>query len=139
MRDLIVTAIVCAVIFFGVGEWRGWYLGVPSQTPVFVYKKDHVANASRRTINLDHLPLDVSGKVQQGKVTVSVYFERPFSYQTGQQPQAETKVFEQSFGQGQRVMLRQDIARGEGIYRIELAFEDATGLFKVRLPTTAAL
>jgi hypothetical protein len=139
MRDLLVFCIIVGVLFFGVGEWRGWYLGVPSQTPVYVYKKSHVATATRRTINLDHLPLSVAGDVQQGNVTVAVYYERPFSYQTGQAPRAEAKVFERSFTRGQRISLNQVLAQGQGIYRVQLQFEDATGLFRVDLPTAAEL
>lgn len=139
MRDLFLFCIVLGVAFFGVGEWRGWYLGVASQTPVYVYKKSHVATASRRTINLDHLPLSVAGDVQKGNVTVAVFFERPFSYQSGQAARAEEKVFERSFSRGQRIDLNQVLAQGQGIYRVQLQFEDATGLFHVNLPTAAEL
>lgn len=139
MRDLLVFLIFLGAVFFAVGEWRGWYLGVPSQTPVFVYKKDYVANASRRTINLDHLPFSVSGEVQSGTVTVAVYYERPVSYQRGTSPLPEQKVFERSFGRGQRVALDQVLAEGTGIYRVQLQFEDATGLFRVGLPTASQL
>jgi hypothetical protein len=139
MRDWLVFCIVAGVVFFGVGEWRGWYFGIPSQTPVFVYKKDHVASATRRTINLDYLPLSVSGDVQQGNVTVAVYYERPVSFQTGQAPKPEVKVFERSYSKGQRIALNQVVAEGYGIYRVQLEFEDATGLLRVKLPTAAEL
>lgn len=139
MRDLFVFCIVLGVLFFGVGEWRGWYLGVASQTPVYVYKKDFVTHATRRTINRDSMPLVVSGDVQRGNVTVSVFFERPISFQTSQQPQPEQKVFERTFSRGQRIDLDQVLAEGHGIYRVQLRFDDATGLFQVRLPTSAQL
>lgn len=139
MRDLLVSCIVLGVLFFGVGEWQGWYLGVPSQTPVYVYKKSRIATATRRTINTDHVPLVVSGDVQQGSVTVAVYYERPFSFQSGRASHPDTKVFERVFSKGQRVALNQVIAQGVGIYRVQLEFEDATGLFRVKLPTAAEL
>lgn len=139
MRDLLVSCIVFGVVFFAFGEWQGWYLGVPSQTPVYVYKKSRVASATRRTINRDSLPLVVSGDVQQGNVTVSVYYERPFSFQSGQASRPDVKVFERSFAKGQRISLDQVLAEGFGIYRVQLEFEEATGLFRVSLPTAAEL
>ena len=139
MRDLLVFCIVLGVVFFGVGEWRGWYLGIASQTPLYVYKKDFVAEATRRTINSDHLPLVVSGNVQQGNVTVAVYYERPFSYQTGRQPLPESKVFERNYARGERIALDETLSEGQGIYRVQLQFDDSTGLFRIRLPTAAEL
>ena len=139
MRDLLVFCIVLGVVFFGVGEWRGWYLGIASQTPMYVYKKDFTAEATRRTINSDRLPFEVSGSVQQGSVTVAVFYERPFSYQTSAQALPQTKVFEQRFSQGERISLDQVLAEGHGIYSVQLQFEDATGLFRMELPTGAEL
>jgi hypothetical protein len=139
MRDLLVFCVVAAVVFFGVGEWRGWYLGIPSQTPLVVYKKSHVATATRRTINLDYLPLDVSGDVQDGSVTVVVYHERPFSYQTSRAARPETKVFERSYAKGQRIAINEPVSQGPGIYRVQFEFEDATGFFRLKLPTGAEL
>ncbi|MEX2535373.1 MAG: hypothetical protein WD273_07185 [Trueperaceae bacterium] len=139
MRDLLLFFIVLGVVFFGVGEWRGWFLGVPSQTPVYVYKKHHIANATRRTINLDHLPVKVTGDLQEGDVTVAVFYERPVSYQTGRDPLPEAKVFERSFSSGERVAIDRVFSEGQGIYRVQLEFEDATGLFRVNLPTASQL
>jgi hypothetical protein len=139
MRDLLVFCVVAAVVFFGVGEWRGWYLGIPSQTPIYVYKKSHDASATRRTINLDYLPLNVSGDVQDGSVTVAVYYERPFSYQTSRAARPETRVFERSYTKGQRISLNQVVAEGQGIYRVLFEFQDATGFFRLKLPTAAEL
>ncbi|HEX7004855.1 MAG TPA: hypothetical protein VF168_11790 [Trueperaceae bacterium] len=139
MRDFLVTCIVLGVIFFAVGEWRGWYVGIASQTPMYVYKKDYVAEATRKTINSDSLPFEVSGSVQQGRVTVAVFYERPFSYQTGVPALPEVKVFEQTYGRGERIALDQVLAEGRGIYSVQLQFEDATGLFRVSLPTAAEL
>lgn len=139
MREKLLTLLLLGALFLGVGEWRGWFLGVPSQTPVFVYKKDYVASAARRTINRDDLPFSVSGDVQRGDVTVVVYFERPYSFQTNQAAQPERKVFERTFSEGQRLDLAETIRQGRGIYRVELAFEDATGLFRMTMPTSAEL
>lgn len=42
MKTLLGWIVVLSVIFFGVGEFAGgWYLGVPSQTPLLVYKKNN--------------------------------------------------------------------------------------------------
>lgn len=139
MRDFLVFCVVTGVLFFGVGEWRGWYLGIPSQTPMFVYKKDHVASATRRTINLREMPVRVTGSVQEGEVTVVVFHERPFSYQTSQPAKPETKVFERKFSRGQRIAINESIDQGYGFYRVALEFEDATGYFSMKLPTNAEL
>ena len=139
VKDFLVTCVVLAVIFFAVGEWRGWYLGVASQTPMYVYKKDYVAQATRKTINSDDLPFEVSGNVQQGSVTVAVFYERPFSIQTGAPALPERKVFEQTYSRGERIDLERVVSEGRGVYRVQLRFDDATGLFRMSLPTAAEL
>lgn len=139
MRDFIIFVIFVVAVFFGIGEWQGWFLGIPGQTPVYVYKRDFVANATRRTINREELPLSVSGKVRRGTVTVRATFRKPDSFQAGTRGSEEKEVFEQEFRAGQIINLSELIDEGVGVYRVQLIFNDATGLFKVKLPSASEL
>lgn len=139
MRQLLVFAAVLAIVFFAVGEWRGWYLGIAGQTPILVYKKDHVAEIDRRTITLDHLPVTISGEVRNGTVRVTVIYERPASFQTGAAALPAQTVLERSFAAGQEITIDELVQEGQGDYTIRLEFEDATGLFRVRVPPAAQL
>jgi hypothetical protein len=128
-----------AVIFFGIGEWQGWYLGLAGQTPLLVYKKDFTAESTRRTLNRNELPVNLTGNVKHGNVTVRIHFARPMSIQTGASALPEKVVFERSFSRGQRVAINELVQEGRGNYRIEIDFEEATGVFRLRLPTAAEL
>ena len=139
MRDFLIFLAVVAAIFFGVGEWRGWYLGVPSQTPMFVYQKDYVAEASRRTINRDELPVKLVGRVRQGRVTVAVVYEDVGSFQAGRAAGGSEVVFEETYREGQLIALNESFEEGRGIYRVRLDFDDATGVFRLELPKAAEL
>ena len=139
MRDFLIFLVVLAIVFFAVGEWRGWYLGVPSSTPVFVYKKDYTSETSRRTINVDALPIRVSGRVSQGIVRVEIIYERPSSFQQGTRGEAAEQIFEEVYRQGQSIAINEVFDAGGGIYTIVLHFEEATGLFRLRLPPSSQL
>lgn len=139
MRDFLVFVAILAAIFFGIGEWQGWYLGVPGQTPVFVYKKDAAAFATRRTLTRNDLPYRVSGDLRRGRVTVEGYYQQAASFQTGAAASPEQLVFRETFTAGQAVDLAGQMRRGTGVYRLRLVFEDATGLFRVELPKSSEL
>ncbi len=139
MRDFLIFVVVVVAIFFGIGEWQGWLLGVPGQTPVFVYKKDAVSVATRRTINRNDLPFEVEGRVNRGKVTVEGYYEQGASFQTGAAGRPEQLVFKEAYTEGQRIDLEEVMRQGTGTYRVRLVFEDATGLFRVRVPRSSEL
>lgn len=134
MRDLLGFLLILAIVFFVVGETRGWYLGVPSQTPIFVYKKDHAATTTRRTIMRTDMPVRFTGNVRRGTVTVTVTYERPDSFQTSQSGQPARVVLERVFTAGQRAFVDEVLAEGGGIYRVTLSFQDASGLFNLQLP-----
>lgn len=139
MRDFIVFVLLVAAVFFGIGEWQGWHLGIAGQTPILVYKRDATAVASRRTVTRSDFPFSVSGTVRRGTVRVQGYFEQPQSFQTGQAGRPERLVFEQTFRQGEHIALSETLRQGQGIYRIRLVFEDATGIFRLRVPSGAEL
>ncbi len=134
MRDLLGFLLVLAAVFFIVGETRGWYLGIPTQTPILLYKKDHTAETSRRTVMRDDMPVSFSGQVRRGSVTLTVRYERPASFQTGQAGRAPVKLFERSYRQGERIALSEVFASGGGIYTVQVDYQDATGIFRLTLP-----
>lgn len=139
MRDFIIFVLLAAAVFFGVGEWQGWYIGIAGQTPIFVYKRDATAVTSRRTVSRTDFPFTVTGTVRNGTVRVEGYFEQPQSFQTGRGGQPERLVFEQEFSQGQRINISEIMSRGQGIYRVRLVFDNATGTFQIRIPNGAEL
>lgn len=134
MRDLLGFLLVLAAVFFIVGETRGWYLGVPTQTPVLLYKKDFTAETTRRTVMRDDMPVSFSGQVRRGEVTVTVRYEQPSSFQTGQAGRAPVTLFERSYRQGENIALNEVFDAGGGIYTVEANYQDATGLFRVGMP-----
>lgn len=134
MRDLLGFILILAVIFFVVGETRGWYLGVPSQTPILVYKKDYSATTTRRTLMRTDMPVRFSGNVNRGTVTVSVTYERPESMQTSREALPARTIFERTFTAGQRALVDELFTNGGGVYRVIVNYQDATGLFRMSLP-----
>jgi len=139
MRDILIFSLFIVAVFIGVGEWRGWYLGVPGSTPVVVYKMDHRAVVERRTVMRTDMPLAMEGRVRQGTVTVQVTYERPPSIQTATQPLPERVVFEQVYRAGQRIVLNQTFDEGGGVYRLRVTYADASGTFTFRLPPSSQL
>lgn len=131
--------VVVGVALFAIGEWRGLYLGILGQTPVVTYKTDHTAQSTRRTISATSLPLNLTGELQNGSLTVTVSFERPASFQTGATAVAGQTVFERTFRRGERIALNELIQEGVGVYTVWLDFDQATGYFRLRLPTGAEL
>lgn len=134
MRGLLTFILVLAVVFFAVGETRGWYLGVAAQTPIFLYKKDHTADTVRRTVTRTDMPVRFSGDVKRGSVTMQVRYQQPSSFQTSQAAGAEQVIFEETWRSGQRALIDRVFERGGGVYTVVLTYQDATGLFKLELP-----
>ena len=134
VRDFLGFLVILAVIFFVVGEINGWYLGVAAQTPIVVYKKDFTADTSRRTVMREDMPVAFNGQVRRGTVTVRVYYERSESFQTGQQGQARTTLFERTYRVGERIFLDETFTAGGGVYTVSVVYDDATGVFRMTLP-----
>lgn len=139
MRDFLLFLLFLAAIFFVVGEWRGWHLGIPSQTPVMVYKSTSATRATRRTINTDHMPVRVSGRVRAGELTVRVIYTDMGSFQNSTAGRAPDEIFEETYRAGQMVTLNEVFDEGRGQYQIVMEFRDATGVFGVDLPTSSQL
>ncbi len=141
MRDFLIFLVVLAIVFFAVGEWRGWFLGVPSSTPIFVYKKDFTALTTRRTINQNGMAVRVTGRVQNGSVTIFVVYENRGSFQEGTDGsiREDAIVFEETYRVGQTIAINELFEEGVGFYQIRMVFEDATGLFRVILPQASQL
>jgi hypothetical protein len=107
MRDIVIFLLLVVAVFIGIGEWRGWYLGVPGTTPVVLYKMDHRAVTDVRTVTRSDMPIRVEGRVRQGTLTVEVTYERPSSFQTGEAALPERVLYEETFTRGQRVLLNE--------------------------------
>ena len=112
---------------------------VPAQTPVFVYKRSGMATATRRALNLESLPVALRGKVRHGTVKVTIAYRRPSSFQTGARAGEERVLFEQTYRSGERIAIDQAFDGGAGDYTVLLGFDDATGLFRLDLPTNTEL
>ncbi len=139
MRGLLTFLIIVAIVFFAVGEWQGWYLGVPPQTPVFVYKKTATTEQTRRTTTAQEFTFSLEGQLRRGNLIVEGYFERPSSFQTGRAGTPERRVFREEFRRGQRVFISETMKEGQGVYKVRLIFDDATGLLRLRLPGAGTL
>jgi hypothetical protein len=139
VRDIVIFLLILTGIFFAVGEWRGWYIGVPGQTPVLLYKKDHYARTPVRTVARDDMPLAVTGQVRQGSVKVQVFYERPASFQTNTPGAPERKLYETTFTRGQRILLNEVFSEGRGIYTIAMTYDGASGTFRFTHPRAAEL
>jgi hypothetical protein len=139
MRDIVIFLLLIVAVFIGIGEWRGWYLGVPGTTPVVVYKMDHRAVTDVRTVTRSDMPIRMEGRVRQGTVTVEVTHERPASFQTGEAAQPERVLFEQAFGTGQRIAINEVFAAGRGIYRVRVVYADVSGTFRFTFPRPSEL
>lgn len=139
MRDIVIFLLILVGIFFAIGEWRGWYLGVPGQTPVVLYKKDHYARTPVRTVVRNDMPISISGQVRQGTVRVQVYYERPASVQTNAPALPERLIFEQTYGRGQRIAIAERFDQGRGIYTVAVTYDDASGTFRFGFPRPSEL
>lgn len=129
------------ILFFGVGEFAGgWYLGVPPQTPIVVYKKTTSKQFSRRTTLSQAFPFQLDGTLESGTLTVEGIYERPTSFQSpSTKPLAAKQYFSETFQAGSAVHLSETMKRGAGIYTVRLIFENATGKFNLGLPTNSEL
>ena len=140
MRGSIQVLAAAVIIFFGVGEFLGgWYAGVAPGTPVLVYKKTHTTTLTRRVAG-DTFTFSLDGEVRGGAVTVEGLYERPASYQNpGQAALPPRREFGKRFGPGERVNVKETLKAGAGVYRVRVTFEEATGLFHIRVPAASEL
>jgi hypothetical protein len=134
MRGFLILVVMLAAIFFGIGEWKGWMVGVPGQIPLMVYKSEATASAMRRTVNRQDLPFSIKGTVKSGTVKVEAYYGIPDSFQSGKKGKPEKIIFEEVFSQGQSIDLSETLKNGQGEYRLRIIFDNATGIFNVKLP-----
>lgn len=139
MRGLLTFLVLLAIVFFAVGETAGWYLGLPGQTPVLVYKKERVTEVSVRTVNRSDMPLTFTGDVKRGSVNLEVRYQRPSSFQTGQAAGAQQVIHQERYTAGQRINFDRRFSMGGGIYTVVLAYHDATGIFQLRHPRGSEL
>lgn len=139
MRDFLGFLVFGLIVFFVVGETVGWNVGIAGQTPVLVYKRDGSALASRRTVMSSGVPVTVEGRVRDGDVVLRVVYEDTGSFQTNRAGEPPELVFEETYRRGQRIAVDEVFEEGRGIYRVELTFRAATGVFRVGLPDGSEL
>ena len=134
MRGLIIFLAILAIVFFAVGETQGWYLGVLSHSPVFVFKKTATGEATRQTFNVDALPVRLTGTVKHGTVEVKIFFQVPESFQASTGPGPDDELFDKTYQAGERIAIDQSFKGGKGDYTVRMIFTDATGWFRLRVP-----
>lgn len=139
MRGFLIFILFLAAVFFAVGEWQGWYLGVPGHTPIFVYKKTYTSVTSRQLYTAKTFEFAVNGNLSRGSLTVEGTYEYPGSFQDGTQAKPERVIFSKDFHAGQAVHVSEEMTEGIGIYRVKLIFDDATGTFREKLPPAGTL
>ncbi len=141
MRSLLQFAAFLTIVFFAVGEFLGgWYLGVPPQTPVFLYKKTTTVTVTRRTLLSQQFPFDVEGRLSRGSLVLEGIYERPASFQnSSQQAQAPKVYFTETFEQGERIAVDEVLKRGAGIYTLRFTYNDASGTLHIDVPTNSEL
>lgn len=139
MRDFLIFVALVLIVFFAVGETVGWQVGIPGQTPVYVYGQDGMAAAERRTIRRNEMPISVHGRVRDGSVDVRVLHRDTGSFQTNRAGGDVEVLYEESFAAGRTIALERTFSEGAGVYRVELRFVGATGLFRVPMPNASEL
>lgn len=139
MRDFLGFLVFGLIVFFVVGETVGWNVGIAGQTPVLVYKRDGSSLASRRTVMGSGVPVTVEGRVRDGDVVLRVVYEDTGSFQTNRGGEPPELVFEETYRRGQRIAVDEVFEEGRGLYRVELTFRAATGVFRVGLPDGSEL
>lgn len=139
MRDFLIFVVLATIAFFAIGETAGWQLGVPGQTPVYVYKQDGIATAERRTIRANAMPIEVSGRVRDGSVAVRVVYQDLGSFQTNRPADDPEVLYEEVFPEGRAIALERLFEEGAGEYSVELRFSGATGLFRMPMPNSSEL
>jgi hypothetical protein len=131
MRALLQFLGFCFIVFFIVGEFQGWYVGLPLQTPMLVYKVDKAVEVTRDVLYEDQLDFDLRGKVNDGVVRVEAFFEIPPSFQAGTAGKAPKKIFDEEFGTGQDIQLGKILKAGKGRYTVRILYDKATGIFRM--------
>ncbi|MGL4608470.1 MAG: hypothetical protein ACRCYY_02125 [Trueperaceae bacterium] len=130
MRPFLQFLGFCFIVFFIVGEFQGWYAGVATRTPMFLYKMTRDVEVTRE-VSEDELNLRFSGKVRDGTVGLEVYFEIPPSFQGGTIGKPPKKIFEEAFLTGQTIDLQETLKSGKGRYIVRIIYNQATGTFRL--------
>jgi hypothetical protein len=141
MRDSIKFLAFLIILFFGVGEFAGgWHVGMPPQSPVWLYKKSSSNIITRRTVNSPSFPFTITGELQQGAVMVEAWYERPTSFQNPGQTSLPLRIYyTETFAAEMPIRLEHVMNQGQGIYTLRLTYQDATGSLRVRVPPASQL
>ncbi len=131
MRPLLQFLGFCFIVFFIVGEWQGWYVGVPPSSPMFLYKMDKEVSIRRDVALEEDFSFDLSGRVRDGSIQVEAFFEIPASFQQGTKGKTAKKVFDEVFSTGESIDLGKTLKAGQGRYTIRIIYQDVTGMFRL--------
>lgn len=118
------------------GELQGWYVGIPPEMPMFLYKADHVVSSSRTTKLENSFLLDFRGNVKRGNVLVEVFFEVPASFQGQTKAGKRYRVYHKDFIEGDEININKNIRKGVGRYTVKISYKDTTGIYKLRMPNS---
>jgi hypothetical protein len=131
MRALLQFLGFCFIVFFIVGEFRGWYVGMATQTPMLLYKGSQAVEVTRDVLYEDQFDFDLRGKINNGNVHVEAFFEIPPSFQAGTTGKAPKKVFDETYSIGQDIQLNEILKSGKGRYTVRIIYENVTGIFRM--------
>jgi hypothetical protein len=138
MRDIVIFLLLIVAVFIGIGEWRGWYLGVPG-----THARRRVQDGPPRGHRRPHRhPLRHAdphgGSRAPWTVTVEVTHERPASFQTGEARSRSASCTSRPSARARGS--RSDVFEaGRGIYRVRVTYADVSGTFRFTLPAPSEL
>ncbi len=136
MRDNIIALLVFLGIFFGIGEWQGWNIGLAGNTPTLVYKKDAQVRVVRRVRVDDQLPFTFKGNLSDGDLIIKGFFKTAANFETNAHEGKDKLIFKEEFHKGDKVNIEHILKSGKGVYVIELNYKEATGFFNLKIDKT---
>jgi len=136
MRSLLQFFGFLFIVFFMVGELQGWYVGFPPETPMLLYKADHIVSSSRTAKFENSFPLVLNGKVKRGEILVEVMFNIPASFQGQKNATSPVRIYHKTFYEGDDININKLLRKGSGRYTVRISYSDSTGIFKLKMPNS---
>lgn len=136
MKDNIIGLVVLIGIFFGIGEWQGWNIGMAGHTPVLVYKKDAQVRVIRRVRVDNELPFSFKGTLNNGDLIIKGFYKTPANFEKNTLEGKDKLIFQEEFHKGDKVNIEHILKSGQGIYVIEMDYKEATGFFNLNVAKT---
>lgn len=136
MRDNIIALLVFVGLFFGIGEWQGWNIGIAGHTPTLVYKKDAQVRVVRRVRVDNELPFRFKGTLRDGSLIVKGIFKTAANFETNAREGKDKLIFKEEYHKGDKINIEHTLQSGKGVYVIELDYKEATGFFNLDVAKT---